>query len=310
MRILYTYLADFIRADFNRSLYGTVSLFLIVLITLNYSINLEDGIIDPYRGSWIRFALFLLLDSMVYLSVTGMWLYWNQKLTILRTQKFWLYTLTGLVVLAFWQDYTGYQKLVGRFEEVYSFAFHCFSNLSSALTVWLPLILFYFFIDRNPSYFYGFRPVHLGIHGVMLLCMLPLIIWASFQPSFLNTYPIYKGWGTAEALHWPAWIPATLFEACYGFDFISTELLIRGFFIIGMTKLLDRGAILPMVAVYACIHFGKPLGETIGSIAGGYILGILAYKSRSIWGGIAIHLGVAWCMELAAFIQSSISNHS
>ena len=60
-----------------------------------------------------------------------------------------------------------------------------------------------------------------------------------------------------------------------------------------------------MVVCYASLHFGKPLGETIGSIFGGYILGVLALQTRSIWGGIIVHVGVAWLMDLAALLQKA-----
>ena len=60
-----------------------------------------------------------------------------------------------------------------------------------------------------------------------------------------------------------------------------------------------------MTAVYVFIHFGKPLGETIGSALGGYILGVIALYSRNIWGGIFIHMGIAFLMEMTAMIQWS-----
>ena len=154
--------------------------------------------------------------------------------------------------------------------------------MSSALTVWLPLAVFYFLYDRKPSGFYGFRRAsHLRAYGLLLAAMLPLVGWASFQPDFLATYPMYKNHGEAAALRLPGYVMAGLYELCYGFDFISTELLLRGFLVIGMAQLLGRGAVLPMVVVYAMVHFGKPPGETLGSIFGGYILGVLACETRS-----------------------------
>ena len=67
------------------------------------------------------------------------------------------------------------------------------------------------------------------------------------------------------------------YELAYGWNFISIELLFRGFLVIGMVKLMGRHAILPMIVVYSFIHFGKPAGECISAIFGGYILGIIAY---------------------------------
>jgi len=31
----------------------------------------------------------------------------------------------------------------------------------------------------------------------------------------------------------------------------------------------------------------------------------LAFYSRSIWGGIVVHMGIAWLMELGAFLGKS-----
>jgi hypothetical protein len=58
-----------------------------------------------------------------------------------------------------------------------------------------------------------------------------------------------------------------------------------------------------MITVYCFLHFGKPAGEAISSIFGGYILGILAFRSRNIYGGLIAHLGVAWGMDWLAFLN-------
>ena len=189
--------------------------------------------------------------------------------------------------------------------QVYLYAFRCFSNLTSILTVFLPLALFYYFYDKRQHHFYGFRPKWENITPYLLLLvfMFPLIAWASFQPDFLRSYPTYRDSGANLFFGVAAWIPALFYELFYGFDFVATELMFRGFMVVGMAHLLGRGAVLPMVVCYAALHFGKPLGETIGSIFGGYILGVLALQSRSIWGGIVVHVGVAYLMELTAWLQ-------
>ena len=61
--------------------------------------------------------------------------------------------------------------------------------------------------------------------------------------------------------------------------------------------------IFSILTLYSFIHFGKPLVETIGSIFGGYILGVIALKKEHIFGGCIIHIGVAYLMELSALWQ-------
>jgi membrane protease YdiL (CAAX protease family) len=52
------------------------------------------------------------------------------------------------------------------------------------------------------------------------------------------------------------------------------------------------------------IHFdGKPMPETLGAIGAGLILGTLAMRTKSIWGGVLIHMGVALTMDVFAVSQ-------
>jgi len=45
------------------------------------------------------------------------------------------------------------------------------------------------------------------------------------------------------------------------------------------------------------------LGEAISSFFGGFILGVHALEKRNIFGGIVIHVGIAYLMEIAAIWQ-------
>ena len=67
--------------------------------------------------------------------------------------------------------------------------------------------------------------------------------------------------------------------------------------------MLGKDIILPASALYCVYHFGKPMGEAISSFFGGTVVGIFAYRTKSIYGGILIHMGIAFLMELAAFIH-------
>src|SRR5690606_32481 len=98
-----------------------------------------------------------------------------------------------------------------------------------------------------------------------------------------------------------------LFELSYGLDFFTIELFFRGFLILAFLRYAGKAAILPMAAFYCSIHFGKPLLECITSYFGGLILGVIVLHSRSIWGGLIVHLGIAWLMEVAGYIGRSLT---
>jgi hypothetical protein len=142
---------------------------------------------------------------------------------------------------------------------------------------------------------------------LMLVCMLPLIAAASTQSDFLAMYPKMR-----SVLHIGnnirlSWLNKLLFELSYGSDFLGIEIFFRGFLILAFIKWAGKDAILPMACFYCTIHFGKPLGECISSYFGGILLGIVVYNTRSIYGGLIVHLGIAWLMEIGGYLGNAMS---
>lgn len=180
--------------------------------------------------------------------------------------------------------------------------------------VYWPLLLlmmvFFLFITRKLSGaekpFYGLttRGVKWKPYFLMLLIMLPLIALASTQSDFQAVYPKLR---SVEAIFHDertTWWHKLLFELSYGSDFFTIELFFRGFLILAFIKWAGKDAILPMACFYCSIHFGKPLGECISSYFGGLILGAIVYNTRSIHGGLLVHLGIAWMMEAGGYLGS------
>ena len=184
-------------------------------------------------------------------------------------------------------------------------AYKVIINWVGIFTVLLPLSMVYFTYDRHENHYYGFLPKRFDARPYfqMLLIMLPFMIAASFLPSFLKQYPMYRVSTAHELLNIPEWLTVLIYEFAYGFDFITVEFLFRGFMVIGMMQILGRHAVLAMAVTYCFLHTGKPLGEAISSIFGGYLLGVIAYETKSIWGGIIVHVGIAWMMEVIGFWQ-------
>jgi len=140
----------------------------------------------------------------------------------------------------------------------------------------------------------------------MLLIMIPLVAAASTQPDFLSMYPKLRDVEEVLFNVDNKWLYQLLHELSYGSDFISVELFFRGFLILAFIKIVGKDAILPMACFYCTIHFGKPVGECISSYFGGLILGIVVYNTRSIVGGLIVHLGIAWLMELGGYIGNKL----
>lgn len=179
-------------------------------------------------------------------------------------------------------------------------------NLEGFVLLGIPCAVYWYFADRKRQPLYGFtaRGVTLRPYAILLLCMIPLLLAASTQPDFQATYP------RAARLVLPPYDPqrgllTAIYEVCYSLDFVVTEFFFRGFLILAFVKYAGHRAILPMCAFYVSIHFDKPLGEAISSFFGGLILGVLAYRTRSIYGGIIVHLGIALAMEVIGWLARS-----
>jgi membrane protease YdiL (CAAX protease family) len=134
---------------------------------------------------------------------------------------------------------------------------------------------------------------HLWIYVLLFLIVLPAVIAASRTPAFRHTYPFYR---LANRSQFDLWC----WEGLYAAQFVSLEIFFRGFILQGLRRALGSNAIFVMIVPYCMIHYGKPLPETLGAIGAGLILGTLAMRTKSIWGGVLIHIGVAMTMDVLA----------
>lgn len=177
------------------------------------------------------------------------------------------------------------------------------STIARGGFVFSVLFVYWFFVDKKKQPFYGFKKkgVNLKPYLVMLACMLPLIIAASTQSDFLTSYPRVQKLTSLDMNIENHWIFFAIYELLYGLDFFTIEFFFRGFMILAFVTIVGPKAIIPVAYMYVVIHWNKPMGELISSFFGGSILGIISYYSRSIWGGILVHVGIAWMMELGAF---------
>jgi len=134
---------------------------------------------------------------------------------------------------------------------------------------------------------------HLWVYVLLFTLITPAVMIASTTVAFRHTYPFYR---LANRSHFDLWT----WEAFYAAQFVSLEIFFRGFLLNGLRRAFGANAIFVMIVPYCMIHYGKPMPETLGAIGAGVILGTLAMRTKSIWGGVLIHIGVAMTMDVLA----------
>ena len=199
------------------------------------------------------------------------------------------------------------------FKEHSTWVYHTFENWDYGIRLTNTIILgpimcllpifWWFFVDRKSEkrlYGLSLQGVSWKAYFLLLLMMIPLIAMASTQKDFIQYYPKVARLFSEE---FPMNLKqAGIYELFYGIDFVYIEFFFRGFLVIAFSRFLGPASIPFAALMYCTIHFGKPLGETISSWFGGMILGILVYETRSIAGGVVVHMGIAWLMELGGSI--------
>ena len=131
---------------------------------------------------------------------------------------------------------------------------------------------------------------HIRLYIALYVGVLPLVWLFSLTADFKRIYPFYRlaNRSTADFVIW---------ELLYAAQFLSLEFFFRGFMLWAVRRSLGVYAIFVMVVPYNMIHFGKTLPESLGAIFAGIILGTIALRTRSIWGGVFVHVAVALTMD-------------
>ena len=166
-------------------------------------------------------------------------------------------------------------------------------------------IFFYLAVPMVIVLALGLRPADIGWrlrgtagdwkkYAALFVVAAPFVIVASSTASFQESYPLYEiapgqtGVWSDLAVWWPFYVA----------QFVAVETFFRGYLVIGLAPALGRLSILVATVPYLMIHFVKPPMEALASIVGGVVMGILAYRTRSVWWGVALHVAVAALMDV------------
>lgn len=251
-------------------------------------------LIEAVPFLWLAFSSYFHKKDMRWFFKKGFWLrffFGFGILAISRSDS----SLTGLV-----DGMSGYERL---------FAFRLLWSVKDLFYVFIPLIVFYYFFERERDlnwYGCGLRSFDMKPYLFMLAVMLFVVGFGSFLADLQAYYPKYDRSGgpqVAEAHGYAEWILVVVYELFYGSDFFNVEFFFRGFLVLAFARYMGGYAVIAMVGAYVTLHSGKPVSEMISSAFGGYALGVIVYYTRSMWGGVMVHVGIAWMMELFGYLQ-------
>jgi hypothetical protein len=277
------------------------ALFTGLAIFLNYHFNLNRQIASLKDGQQYICWYFIFLTAFSFAYVLQAFF---KNSGIFRNTSFIILLFLAPLIFS-WKMVADIQFNFSRNAIINTYWNHVIYWPSKLLVISLVLFLIWK-IRKEDQPFYGTLSKNFSAkpYLLMLLIMIPLIGAASTQPDFLAVYPKLKSVSFLSGQQHSGWIKL-LYELSYGSDFVSIELFFRGFLIIAFSKWVGKDAILPMACFYCTIHFGKPMGECISSFFGGLILGVVTYHTRTIYGGLMVHLGIAWMMELGGYLGNN-----
>ncbi|MFI5186509.1 MAG: CPBP family intramembrane glutamic endopeptidase [Chitinophagales bacterium] len=301
MKEIFGYIRDYFK-HVNKKLLALCTLQTAILVFLNFHNRLEWWLTSrqilawpEFFGHYVLFAAAFIFPYLYYWSIAKNNSFINKPFIILLVVAPAIFSLK--MALQTELPFSNDEDWNEYWNRIYYWPVRLLIIISILLLVWKTY--------DNDQPFYGLttKKFKWQPYVIMLLCMLPLIAAASTQADFLAVYPKLR-----SVLHFDnnihlSWFHKLLFELSYGSDFLGIEIFFRGFLILGFIKWVGKDAILPMACFYCTIHFGKPLGECISSYFGGILLGIVVYNTRSIYGGLIVHLGIAWLMEIGGYIH-------
>jgi len=140
---------------------------------------------------------------------------------------------------------------------------------------------------------------HIRLYGILYVALIPMIVFASLRPGFQATYPFFKPYHGEWAL-------LLLGELFYLGQFFYLEFFFRGFVFFTLEKTFGFHSVFIMTIPYCMIHYHKPMPEALAAVVAGVILGTLAWRTRSIWCGVLIHVSVALSMDLLSLLQQGL----
>ena len=303
MTQVFKYIKAFYEKEFNLFYLLLIIAMLAVIIYLNYWHGLEKKYAASGKTWLAGFAGYYLLYFIPFALAFFLQLLFYKDCDYYHNGWFWVILFLAPAFFSFRVNFNFHESWILKQWQGADRIFYLRSInwVVRVFVLLVPVFIIWLIKDKNNQHFYGTKPLdNLQPYLLMLIIMIPLLILAGTQKDFLQVYPKAKILGTMGAGKWQY----VVYELCYGFDFVSIEFFFRGFLVLSLMQICGTHCIIPAACFYCTIHLGKPMGEAISSFWGGTLLAIICYNTGSIWGGLIVHLGIAWLMEVAGWLMA------
>lgn len=187
---------------------------------------------------------------------------------------------------------------VAKYDVLYGYVWWSMSRVVGYVVV--PIVTWKLLFKHDNLLDYGLRMKgtwkHAWIYGGLMALVGPVVFIVAKQPDFGSYYPFYKYSSRS-------WFDLLAWEAMYFAQFFALEFFFRGWMIGALRASMGSAAIFAMALPYCMIHYGKPYLEAHGAIIAGVVLGTLSMRTRSIYGGFFLHIGVAALMDFLSLYK-------
>ena len=155
----------------------------------------------------------------------------------------------------------------------------------------LPILLIRY-IFKKPLATFGLRlPENAGtaltLSGTAFLICLPILYTFAHQPAFQSHY------ATAPDIN--AFIILTIISALY---YLAEEFFFRGFLQGSLWQKFGYHTYWIIAAIFAILHFGKPIPEVIFAIFFSLAMSYLSQKTKSVFPAAAVHFAIALFLNI------------
>jgi membrane protease YdiL (CAAX protease family) len=188
--------------------------------------------------------------------------YFNIKLNINREIAIITIISTLLIIIDQYHNFTG----IKAFDRFFIFL--------------LIPILVILISGKKPLKDYGFQlgdwKAGLAITAVSILIMVPILWFITKSDSVMIDY--YSSRYSSNLI------------GLVFLDLIGWEFLFRGWILFGYAEEFGDNALWLQAVPFAIAHIGKPEAETLSTIFGGFLFGLIAWKTKSFLYPFLIHL--------------------